>query len=90
MRRDAFLKSIACLAAAGVLPLPARAAANLKMMIPANPGGGWDTTGLRIQDCPISGTEAHSRSADGMKHCSRSALTSTASPVAEFPQVPPR
>jgi putative tricarboxylic transport membrane protein len=48
MRRDAFLKSIACLAAAGVLPLTARAAANIKMMIPANPGGGWDTTGRAL------------------------------------------
>ncbi len=48
MRRDTFLKSIAALAAAGALPLPAFAAANaanVKMMIPANPGGGWDTTG---------------------------------------------
>src|SRR4029453_3547403 len=33
---------------AGMLPLSARAAANLKMMIPANPGGGWDTTGRAI------------------------------------------
>jgi len=45
MRRDTFLKSITALAAAGALPLPAFAAANVKMMIPANPGGGWDTTG---------------------------------------------
>jgi len=45
MRRDVFLKSLAALAAAGTLPLTARAAANLKMMIPANPGGGWDLTG---------------------------------------------
>ncbi len=44
MRRDTFLKSLTALAAAGVLPLPATAAANLKMMIPANPGGGWDST----------------------------------------------
>jgi len=48
MRRDAFLKSLAALAATGVLPLPARASANLKMMIPANPGGGWDTTGRAL------------------------------------------
>ena len=45
MRRDAFLKTFAALAAAGLLPLSARAATNLKMMIPANPGGGWDLTG---------------------------------------------
>ena len=41
MRRDTFLKSLAALAAAGTLPsLAQAAAANLKMMIPANPGGG--------------------------------------------------
>ena len=48
MRRDTFLKSLAALAAAGTLPLPASAAANLKMMIPANPGGGWDSTGRAL------------------------------------------
>ncbi|WP_284617044.1 Bug family tripartite tricarboxylate transporter substrate binding protein [Aquabacterium humicola] len=48
MRRDMFLKSMAALAAAGMLPLSARASANLKMMIPANPGGGWDTTGRAL------------------------------------------
>ena len=48
MRRDTFLKSLAALAAAGTLPLSAQAAANLKMLIPANPGGGWDTTGRAL------------------------------------------
>jgi putative tricarboxylic transport membrane protein len=48
MRRDVFLKSMAALAAATALPLPALAASNLKMMIPANPGGGWDTTGRAL------------------------------------------
>ncbi|MBN9408439.1 MAG: tripartite tricarboxylate transporter substrate binding protein [Burkholderiales bacterium] len=51
MRRDQFLKSLgafATLAAAGGLPLTARAAANLKMLIPANPGGGWDLTGRAL------------------------------------------
>jgi len=48
MRRDTFLKTMAALAAAGALPLSARAAANVKMMIPANPGGGWDTTGRAL------------------------------------------
>jgi putative tricarboxylic transport membrane protein len=48
MRRDTFLKSLAALAAAGALPLSARAAGNLKMMIPANPGGGWDSTGRAL------------------------------------------
>jgi putative tricarboxylic transport membrane protein len=45
MRRDTFLRSLCALAAAGGLPLAARAGTNVKMMIPANPGGGWDTTG---------------------------------------------
>ncbi|MDR7331720.1 tripartite tricarboxylate transporter substrate binding protein [Roseateles asaccharophilus] len=46
MRRDTFLKSLAALAATGALPLTASAAGvPMKMMIPANPGGGWDTTG---------------------------------------------
>src|SRR5215210_9600541 len=48
MRRDTFLKSMAALAAAGALPLSARAGAAIKMMIPANPGGGWDTTGRAL------------------------------------------
>ena len=48
MRRDTFLKSMAALAAAGALPMSARAASNLKMMIPANPGGGWDGTGRAL------------------------------------------
>ena len=49
MQRNTFLKTLAALAAAGSLPLAARAAAaNLKMMIPANPGGGWDTTGRAL------------------------------------------
>ena len=48
MRRDTFLKSMAAIAAAATLPLPVLAAANVKMMIPANPGGGWDTTGRAL------------------------------------------
>ncbi|MEO5671691.1 MAG: tripartite tricarboxylate transporter substrate binding protein, partial [Ramlibacter sp.] len=48
MRRDAFIKSIAALTAVAALPLTARAAPTLKMMIPANPGGGWDATGRAL------------------------------------------
>ncbi|GKT21119.1 tripartite tricarboxylate transporter substrate-binding protein [Acidovorax sp. SUPP3334] len=48
MRRDTFLKSLAALAAAGALPLSAQAANAVKMMLPANPGGGWDTTGRAL------------------------------------------
>lgn len=47
MRRDTFLKSLAAMAAVGSLPVSAQTAA-LKMMIPANPGGGWDTTGRAL------------------------------------------
>ncbi|NUZ08313.1 Bug family tripartite tricarboxylate transporter substrate binding protein [Piscinibacter koreensis] len=48
MRRDTFLRTLVALGAAGTLPGLARAAANLKMMIPANPGGGWDLTGRAL------------------------------------------
>lgn len=48
MRRDAFLKSLLAMAAAGTLPMVAQAATNIKMMLPANPGGGWDTTGRAL------------------------------------------
>ena len=48
MRRDSFLKATAALAALATLPLPALAAVNVKLMIPANPGGGWDTTGRAL------------------------------------------
>lgn len=48
MRRDTFLKSLAAMAAVGALPLSAQAASAIKMMLPANPGGGWDTTGRAL------------------------------------------
>ncbi len=48
MRRDTFLKALTALAATGGLPLQALANANLKLMIPANPGGGWDITGRAL------------------------------------------
>ncbi|MEJ6023756.1 Bug family tripartite tricarboxylate transporter substrate binding protein [Ramlibacter sp. PS4R-6] len=48
MRRQQFLHGMAALALAGGLPFSARAASTLKMMIPANPGGGWDTTGRAL------------------------------------------
>ena len=48
MRRDQFLKSLAALAAAGALPLTGQAASGMKIMIPANPGGGWDSTGRAL------------------------------------------
>ncbi|MBI5721449.1 MAG: tripartite tricarboxylate transporter substrate binding protein [Burkholderiales bacterium] len=48
MRRDQFIHSLLGLALAGGTTRAAWAAANLKMMIPANPGGGWDTTGRTL------------------------------------------
>ena len=49
MRRDTFLKSLAALAVAGALPTSVLAqATSVKMMIPANPGGGWDSTGRAL------------------------------------------
>jgi putative tricarboxylic transport membrane protein len=48
MRRDTFIKSVLAALAAQGLPSSAWASANLKMMIPANPGGGWDTTGRAL------------------------------------------
>ncbi len=48
IRRQQFLHRLAALAALGALPLAARASVNLKMMIPANPGGGWDSTGRAL------------------------------------------
>ncbi|MGB3070692.1 MAG: tripartite tricarboxylate transporter substrate-binding protein [Ottowia sp.] len=58
MRRDTFLKSMAALAATGALPLSALAAPNLKMLIPANPGGGWDTTGRALGKAMIDSKQA--------------------------------
>ena len=48
MRRNTFLKSMAVLAASSSFSLPSWASANIKIMIPANPGGGWDTTGRAL------------------------------------------
>ena len=63
MRRDQFLKSIAALAAVGSLTPTAQAAVNLKMMIPANPGGGWDGTGRALgkvmQDAGLTSSIAY-------------------------------
>ena len=60
MRRDTFLKSMAALAVSGGFPLSALAGANIKMMIPAYPGGGWDTTGRALgkalQDAKVADT----------------------------------
>jgi putative tricarboxylic transport membrane protein len=46
--RRQFIKSLSAVAALGSFPLLAHADTNLKMMIPANPGGGWDGTGRAL------------------------------------------
>ncbi|HUR88421.1 MAG TPA: tripartite tricarboxylate transporter substrate binding protein [Ramlibacter sp.] len=48
MRRDQFLLNLGALAFAGALPFPAHAGVALRMLIPANPGGGWDATGRAL------------------------------------------
>jgi putative tricarboxylic transport membrane protein len=48
MQRSAFLRTCAALGLAAGLPLAARAAAGMKMMIPANPAGGYDLSGRAI------------------------------------------
>jgi putative tricarboxylic transport membrane protein len=55
MRRNTFLKSLLAVSATGTLPLAAQASTNLKMMIPANPGGGWDTTGRALGKALLDG-----------------------------------
>ncbi len=51
MNRQDFLKALGAIGVSGVaasLPATASASTALKMMIPANPGGGWDTTGRAL------------------------------------------
>ena len=64
MRRDDFLRSLAALAAGGAIPWSAQAAQAIKMMIPANPGGGWDTTGRALGKALQESGEASSVSYD--------------------------
>jgi putative tricarboxylic transport membrane protein len=59
MRRDAFIRHMAAIALASGLPVAARAAAPVvKMMIPANPGGGWDTTGRALGKAMVESAAA--------------------------------
>ena len=60
MRRDTFLKSLAALTAVGALPVSAQTASAIKMMIPANPGGGWDSTGRALGKALIDSGAASS------------------------------
>jgi putative tricarboxylic transport membrane protein len=60
MRRDDLPEILAALAAAGACrcrPVPRQ---NVKMMIPANPGGGWDTTGRALGKALIDAKAADS------------------------------
>jgi putative tricarboxylic transport membrane protein len=64
MHRQDFLRTLAALAAVPLATgVQAQGAANLKMMIPANPGGGWDTTGRALgkamQDAGVASTVSY-------------------------------
>ncbi len=48
MRRSEFLKTLTTLAVVAASPQLASAATPLKMLIPANPAGGWDMTGRAL------------------------------------------
>ena len=48
MRRNEFLKTLGALAVGATSPPWAHAATTLKMLIPANPAGGWDMTGRAL------------------------------------------
>ncbi|MGZ5195576.1 MAG: tripartite tricarboxylate transporter substrate binding protein [Ramlibacter sp.] len=63
MRRDEFCKYLAALAATAAGEAAARKAVTheavtLKMWIPANPGGGWDTTGRVLGKAIVEATAA--------------------------------
>ena len=48
MKRQDFLKTLGAIALSGPVPWNSWASSNLKLMIPANPGGGWDSTGRAL------------------------------------------
>ena len=48
MRRNQFIQSLLAVSATCALPLRAQTSTAIKMMIPANPGGGWDATGRAL------------------------------------------
>ena len=60
MRRDEFLRHLAASAATGAFPFGARAATALRMVIPANPGGGWDATGRALGKALVAAGAADS------------------------------
>ncbi len=59
MDRATFLKSMAALAAAGAMPVArAQPGVNLKVLIPASPGGGWDMTGRALGQAMLDAKQA--------------------------------
>lgn len=59
MRRDTFVKALAALAATSAWPAArAQAGSHLKILIPANPGGGWDTTGRALGKAMLDARQA--------------------------------
>lgn len=58
MRRDTFIRCLAALAAGAALPAGAQPGASLKVLIPANPGGGWDTTGRALGKAMLAAGQA--------------------------------
>jgi putative tricarboxylic transport membrane protein len=64
MRRADFLRSLAALAGTGALALRARAETDLRIMIPASPGGGWDATARAMGKALVEARVADSVSFD--------------------------
>ena len=62
MRRDAFLKTLLLGGLLHALPVRAAELPVLKLLIPANPGGGWDLTGRALGEALVSSGQAASMS----------------------------
>ena len=62
MRRDAFLKTLLLGGLLHALPVRAAEPPALKLLIPANPGGGWDLTGRALGEALVSSGQAASMS----------------------------
>ncbi|PKO68537.1 MAG: C4-dicarboxylate ABC transporter substrate-binding protein [Betaproteobacteria bacterium HGW-Betaproteobacteria-16] len=62
MRRDAFLKTLLLGGLLHALPVRSAEPPVLKLLIPANPGGGWDLTGRALGEALVSSGQAASMS----------------------------
>lgn len=60
MRRDAFLKTLLLGGLLHALPVRAAQPPVIKLLIPANPGGGWDLTGRALGEALVSSGQAAS------------------------------